>query len=266
MKKIILFVVAMVAAAFAIASDQVYVIMKDGSVESYPGDKVDSITIESHKIDKNIDLKELASEIDKLKTEIKDLKSIDGHRCVDLGLPSGLKWATMNVGAKDVNDYGIPFAWGETSPTVKYISSNCKAYGKSSSSLKTSGVIDANGNLTADYDAATQNWGKNWRMPTVKEFEELLDYCTWTWTEINMVSGYIVENKSDNSKWIFLPAGGSRSEVKNEHVGSYGYYWSSSVMESGSDEAHTLYFSSSSKNNKSYSSLWLGQFVRPVLK
>ena len=82
---------------------------------------------------------------------------VDVYDYVDLGLPSGLKWATMNVGAKDVNDYGIPFAWGETSPTAKYISSNCKAYGKSSSSLKTSGVIDANGNLTADYDAATQD-------------------------------------------------------------------------------------------------------------
>ena len=49
---------------------------------------------------------------------------------VDLGLPSGLKWAKCNVGAKKESDYGIMFAWGQTDNAVatKFVDSENYPY------------------------------------------------------------------------------------------------------------------------------------------
>ena len=190
---------------------------------------------------------------------------VDGYAYVDLGLPSGLKWATMNVGAKEENDYGTHFAWGEIAPAPdnNYLSPNCKAYNITSSALKTSGVLDANGNLTADYDAATQNWSENWRMPTKAEFDELLNNCTWTWTSLGGVNGYKVES-GWNGNWIFLPAAGYRHSTSSSDVGSYGSYWSSTVDEDSNTSADRLYFYSGKKYSD-YNSRFYGRTVRPVV-
>ncbi|MCF0197473.1 MAG: hypothetical protein HUK03_09675, partial [Bacteroidaceae bacterium] len=94
---------------------------------------------------------------------------INGHEYVDLGLPSGLKWATCNVGASRPEDYGGYFAWGETSSKGSYSESNSVTYNVSVSQLRSSGVIGSDGSLTPAYDAARANWGGSWRMPTAAE-------------------------------------------------------------------------------------------------
>ena len=72
-----------------------------------------------------------------------DMGVVNGHVWVDLGLPSGTKWATCNVGAASPEDYGHYFAWGETSPKSDYSSSNCPTYGLSISQLQSQGYIDS---------------------------------------------------------------------------------------------------------------------------
>ena len=176
---------------------------------------------------------------------------INGHEYVDLGLPSGLKWATCNVGATTPEDYGDYFAWGETNPKAEYTLENSITYGEQMS--------DISGN--AQYDAAAANWGGSWRMPTREEMQELVDNCTWTWTTMNDVNGYRVEGPNGNS--IFLSAAGYRYDGSLYDAGSYGYYWSSTPFESHSDYAYRLYFYSS-YHNVDYGHRYYGHSVRPV--
>ncbi len=187
----------------------------------------------------------------------------NNHEYVDLGL--SVKWATCNVGANAPEDYGNYYAWGETEPAPNnnYSSSNCSTYGLTNSQLQSQGYIDSNGNLTAQYDAATANWGGDWRMPTKAEQEELLNNCTWTWTTQNSVNGYNVEGPNGNS--IFLPAAGCRSGSSLYNAGSIGYYWSSAPFGSGSGYAYDLFFYSDYHCMSNYCRDY-GQSVRPVLE
>ncbi len=187
-----------------------------------------------------------------------------GHECVDLGLPSGLKWATCNVGANAPEGYGDYFAWGETTTKSEYTEENSATYGLSISELQSQGYIDGAGNLNPQYDAATANWGGDWRMPTKEEMQELIDKCTWIWTAQNGVQGYKVTSKT-NGNSIFLPAAGYRYGSSLGNAASYGSYWSSSPDESYSYNAYYLGFYSS--NHDMYSGHRnLGQSVRPVLE
>ena len=166
--------------------------------------------------------------------------TINGHEWVDLGLPSGLKWATCNVGADSPEDYGNYYAWGETTTKSTY-EDNSLTYGLNESQLQSQGYIDGSGNLTPSHDAATANWGGDWRMPTKEEMRELIDKCTWTWTTQNGVNGYNVEGPNGNS--IFLPAAGDRiwSSLLNDGFG--GSYWSSTPYDNFDDcSAYDLYF------------------------
>ncbi len=184
----------------------------------------------------------------------------NGHYWVDLGLPSGLKWATCNVGATSPEEYGDYFAWGETSTKENF--SDCPTVGLSISELQSQGYIDSEGNLTSQYDAATANWGGTWRMPTKEEQEELLNNCTWTWMTQNGVNGYKVEGQNDNS--IFLPAAGHRDGSVLDYAGGIGSYWSSTPIESYGD-AYYLYFDSSD-HDMEYDFRYYGHSVRPVLE
>jgi hypothetical protein len=189
---------------------------------------------------------------------------INGHEYVDLGLPSGLKWATCNVGANSPEEYGDYYAWGETSTKSDYSSSNCPTYGLSYSELQSQGYIDSEGNLTAQYDAATANWGGSWRMPTYDELKELRDNCTWRWTTQNGVKGYKVEGPNGNS--IFLPAAGYRDGSSLYRAGSRGDYWSSTPHEYFGDyNAYSLLFDSSGTGSGSYY-CYIGLSVRPILE
>ena len=187
----------------------------------------------------------------------------NGHEYVDLGLPSGLLWATCNVGATTPEEYGDYFAWGETTTKSDYSSSNCPTYGLSISQLQSQGYIDSEGNLTSQYDAATANWGGNWRMPTSAEQEELLNNCTWTRTTYNGVKGYNVEGPNGNS--IFLPAAGVYYGSSLDNAGSNGYDWSSTPGRSISSHACGLIFLSDNHTGY-YGSRGNGLSVRPVVE
>ena len=188
----------------------------------------------------------------------------NNHEYVDLGLPSGLLWATCNVGATSPEEYGNHYAWGETSTKATYTEENSATYGLSISELQSQGYIDGEGNLTAQHDAATANWGGDWRMPTEDELNELRTQCTWTWTTQNGVNGYKVTSKV-NSNYIFLPASGDRYVSSVYDAGSGGYYWSSSPGESNSYGAYILNFNSG-RHYMSYGSRDYGRSVRPVLE
>jgi len=98
-------------------------------------------------------------------------------------------------------------------------------------------------------------------MPTKAEQDELRNNCTWTWTTQNGVEGYKVTGKNGNS--IFLPAAGYRNGSSLSRAGSYGYYWSSSLLSSYSHNAYDLSFYSSSIDWGDYGR-FLGLSVRPV--
>ena len=144
----------------------------------------------------------------------------NGHDYVDLGLPSGLLWATCNIGADSPYDYGNYYAWGETMTKSIYTEENSMTWGQS--------IGDISGN--PQYDAARVNWGGTWRLPIRSEFDELINNCTWTWTIRNNNYGYIVTGPNGNS--IFLPAAGYREGFSLDDAGSDGAYWSSTPKES----------------------------------
>ena len=155
----------------------------------------------------------------------------NGHGYVDLRLPSGLKWATCNVGATRPEYFGNYYAWGETEPKTTYNWSTYKWCNGSRTTLTKYntksyyGTVDNKTVLELADDAARANWGGAWRMPTNEEWQELLNNCTWTWTTKNGILGY--EVKSANGNYIFLPAAGYRNDGDLFHGSSY--YWLGSL-------------------------------------
>ncbi|MBR2637513.1 MAG: PEGA domain-containing protein, partial [Bacteroidaceae bacterium] len=193
--------------------------------------------------------------------------SINGHEYVDLGLPSGLKWATCNVGASKPEDYGDYYAWGETDTKRKYTWATYKWCNGSKDTMtkyctkKKYGTVDNKTVLEPKDDVAHVRWGGSWRMPTRAEMDELREKCTWVWTTVNSIEGYKVTGPNGNS--LFLPAAGYRGDTDVRYRGTYGYYRSSSLGSNNSGSAWYLYFSSSRYywiNGNRYS----GDTVRPV--
>ena len=189
---------------------------------------------------------------------------------VDLGLPSGLLWATCNVGADTPEDYGDYFAWGETQPkdtynwsTYQYCMGSSSTLTKycSNSSYGYNGFTDNLTTLLPEDDAATANWGDNWRMPTDGEWQELCQNTTRTWTQQNGVNGFLFTAINGNS--LFLPAAGYRYDSSLGSAGSGGRYWSSPLYTGNPYRAWSFFFNSSSliiNNDGRY----CGQPVRPV--
>ncbi len=177
------------------------------------------------------------------------------HAYVDLGLPSGLLWATCNVGADSPEDYGDYFAWGETQPkdiydwsTYQYCNGTYNTLTKycNNSSYGYNGFTDNLTTLLPEDDAATANWGSGWRMPTKEEWQELYNNTTCTWTTQNGVNGRLFTAVNGNS--LFLPAAGYRGNSSLSYVGSYGSYWSSSLYTGGPYDAWGFYFDSDDYN------------------
>ncbi|MCF0245143.1 MAG: PEGA domain-containing protein, partial [Bacteroidaceae bacterium] len=187
---------------------------------------------------------------------------IAGHEYVDLGLPSGLKWATCNVGASKPEEYGSYFAWGETKTKASYSESNSATYKKNNSWLKSNGYIDYKGDLTKAHDAASANWGSTWRMPTKAEIDELVENTTTELTTRNGVKGRLIKSKR-NGNSIFVPAAGFRDGTQLYVAGEYGNCWSSTPYESNADNAYRLRFLSGFFS-RGWSLRSYGLSVRPV--
>ena len=190
----------------------------------------------------------------------------NGYEYVDLGLPSGLKWATCNVGASSPEDYGDYFAWGETNTKTEYTNDNSLTYGLTKTQLQAQGIIDENGNLTPQYDAATANWGGSWRMPADDEMRELVNHCEWEWTYENGVKGGMgTRVTGPNGNSIFLPATGFREGLSLSEDDYRGHYWSSSPCKPTEyNIAYYLRFDSSEHRVYNSGDRFYGLSVRPV--
>ena len=173
--------------------------------------------------------------------------TLNGHNWVDLGLPSGTKWATCNIGATKSEDYGDYYAWGETQSKKKY---NEKNYKYTDNSIV----------LSSKDDVATANWGSDWRMPTQAEMDELSSNCIHKWTTQNGVNGLLFTGTNGNS--IFLPAAGSRSDSSLDKAVFSGCYWSSSLVPD--DDSSWFLLFASDDYDVGHTNRYYGFSIRPV--
>ena len=182
-----------------------------------------------------------------IKTVVKETSNIiNGHEYVDLGLPSGLKWATCNVGASKPEEFGGYYAWGEIeekahydSHTYKWCKGNDNMLTKYCDDILYGTCVDKTV-LDPEDDVAHVKWSGSWRMPTEAEQDELCTNCIWTWIIQNGVKGYKVTGPNGNS--IFLPVAGCRSGTGLNCSGSYGCYWSKSLSRDDCRESACLSF------------------------
>ena len=195
----------------------------------------------------------------------------DEHAYVDLGLPSGLLWATCNVGADNPEDYGDYFAWGETQTkdaytwsTYQYCSGSFNMLTKYCTypSYGYDGFTDNLITLLPEDDAAVAIWGNGWRMPTKEEWNELCYNTTVTWTMQNGVNGRLFTALNGNS--LFLPAAGCYSNNSLLDLGYEGAYWSSLLYTDYPYSAWKFYFSSGGYNTYNAHSRDNGLSVRAV--
>lgn len=156
--------------------------------------------------------------------------SKDDFEAVDLGLPSGLRWANMNLQAESPEEYGGYFSWGETVAKTYFSTDNYKWYDDGKYRTK-SDFNKGKVTLDADDDAAHAILGKNWRMPTQEEFKELIQNCDCSWSKQSGVNGLLVKSKK-NGKTIFLPSGGV---MNGRSKGNFeiGRYWAGNLLTEG---------------------------------
>ena len=175
---------------------------------------------------------------------------------IDLDLPSGLKWAKCNVGAEKETDYGDYFMWGSTTPnTVSECTWTKAPFNNGSSNYdkvyfnSVKDTVCPKGILVKEYDVVSQIMGGDWRMPTQTECQELLDYTNHEWVENfngSGANGRKFISKTDESKYIFIPAAGCYGYGSVYSVGRYGCVWSSSLDPFYDDYALELGFNSDS--------------------
>lgn len=211
----------------------------------------------------------------RIKGKFRNKEIANDQLYVDLGLPSGLKWAKCNVGAKKETDYGYYFQWGSTTPNTKTKCNWVNApFNNGSNSCDEeyfnahkSEWLDDNDNLKPEYDAAYKATNGMARMPTHEDFQELLDNTINEWIEDyngTGVNGYKFTSKTDESKHIFIPAAGLCYNSSVSYVGSLGYVWSSSLYTSNTDYTWNLSFYSDNCYMNLYKRCY-GQSLRGVM-
>lgn len=143
---------------------------------------------------------------------------INGHPWVDLGLPSGTKWATYNVGTTNIHGVGTRIAWGETA-TKKLFSPDTYTHNEIE-------LPSYAGN--AEYDLATAQWGEQWHTPTLQQWQELIEHCQWQYVMINGIHGVLFTSRKTYNT-IFLPSTGYTDDetYKLKHTTYNLAYWSS---------------------------------------
>ena len=245
--------------------------------------------------DRTVDVADIATIIDIMAGGGDEAPSTDkapaAAVAVDLGLPSGTKWANMNIGAEKPEDFGLYFAWGETQGYTADISdgrrfdwANYKWMSEGQSSWqwvskyqvadgKTEGCwYDADGNFVGDGlstldltdDAAHANWGGKWVMPTYEDMRELLDNTTSEWTTLNGVKGRTFTSKT-NGNAIFIPAACYRYGNLLYNQDSGGTYWSSTVDTSNSGNVYFLNFYAEDAITFNFARFY-GRSVRAVIR
>lgn len=198
----------------------------------------------------------------------------NGYEYVDMGL--SVKWATCNIGATKPEEYGNYYAWGETETKSTYSWTNYRfrASGDSPDNVKFNkystdriyGINDCRNTLELEDDVANVKWGGKWHIPTEKERDELYNNCIWTWTTLNGTKGYLVTSKKPGftDRSIFLPAAGFIDDTGLHYDGSFGAYWSSSLV---TDCRYVWYLNFDSEKIQMYGSLrYYGFSIRPVCK
>lgn len=241
MKKVILSII-LVAFAANLSAQMVNVHFKNGQQIQYPASNVDYVDFSLKAAD----------------------PTVSAGQVVDLGL--SIFWASCNLGAESPEEYGDYYAWGETKPKSGYSKDNYSYYDSN-----TSQYIEIGENIEGtQYDAATVNLGSDWRMPTRTECQELVDNCTWEWTQINGINGYKVTGKNGNS--IFMPAAGLYGMyVYSPHqVNTSLNYWSATSQTSNPSNVESLWGPNNISNAKilvsAGSSPYHGKSIRPVTK
>ena len=221
MKRIIPFVAAVLVALSAQAQT-VNVHMKDGTTQKYGASKVDHIDFSGAGV------------------------APEGLKEVDLGLPSGIKWANMNVGATNYKEYGTYFSWGETETKTDYTWPTYQ-WGSWNDEIKRVSITKYNSVLNPEDDAATINWGPRWRMPTKKEFQELINNTTATYVRIKHIthdnkevdSVVVKLTSTKNGNYIYLPTAGYWN---GRHITTedwhWAHYWTSTLDEKNNNRAY----------------------------
>ena len=182
---------------------------------------------------------------------IDDGTSINGYEYVDLGLPSGLKWATCNIGAAAPNERGDYFAWGEINTKAEFTEMNCTSYGLN--------MQDIAGD--PQYDAARANWGATWKVPSKKDFEELMNECTWEWMVINGKGCKKVTGPNGN--YIILPITGYQYGT-SFYMEDFGYYWTSTPISTYEQFSYDFFFDEEYNLSMGFDERCYGQAIRPV--
>ena len=210
---------------------------------------------------------------------------------VDLGLPSGIKWAKTNLGAASETDYGNYYIWGSTEPNTadecnwantpfnggsdSYEECNwantpfdngSDSYNKKYFNAYKSEWLDDKNNLKPEYDAAYKATDGAARMPTQDDIQELIDNTIKQWVDNyngTGVSGRKFISKTDETKYIFIPAAGNYDDGSVDGVGIYGLVWSSSLYTLSTHNAWNLYlFMGDCRMYDGYR--YFGRSIRPV--
>lgn len=171
------------------------------------------------------------------------------YEYVDLGL--SVLWATCNIGAENPYERGAFFSWGEVETKSVFSHDNYK--------YNDMNVRDIGKNISGtSYDAATQIWGNNWRIPTLKEMRELINHCTWEKTIVHGCNGYRITGKNGNS--IFMPATGFDLGPGYGIIGKDACkYWTATLSDEYDFNAYCLSYNKIDDPNRSY-----GLCIRPI--
>lgn len=236
MKKLIILSLLIVAGQVAAWGQTVNIHMKDGSVLQYDASGVDYVNFSAAST-----------------TPVQ-------HEAVDLGLPSGLKWATCNVGATKPEEAGYYICWAELEVKEECGSTNYKW--RTSSGSMTKYNDNNNTVLQLEDDVANVLWGGSWRYPTKLECQELVNKCTRTAVTQNGVQGYLFTGPNGNS--IFLPTCGYKNgkDIVNSDKG---YYWTRNVDTGRNYRAQDFYLTDVAAHSP-YQAIerWFGLNIRPV--
>lgn len=194
--------------------------------------------------------------------------SVNGYEYIDLGLPSGIMWATTNIGAATVTQAGDYYQWAETTTETNYTWSTyqwCNGSGKSLTkycTMASYGTVDNKTVIEQSDDVADAKWGHGWRVPTDPQADELALNCSWYWLTLNGQNGMMAIGKNGNC--IFLPAAGHKERTNTTVYGEQGRYLTASLYENMPNQNRYLGFAEGDIYTGKYDR-YRGYSVRPVI-